>query len=128
MGGRLVDLVVSRLVEALPGIVMALALATILLASFATLLCALIVTGWPPYAQIYRALLLRERGAGYVESAICPGCGSSRILWRHLLLNVVGPTLVLATSNFGGVILSLARSRSSARRAGADPGVGRADQ
>jgi peptide/nickel transport system permease protein len=111
MGGRVIDLVVGRLIEALlalPGIVMALALATILPASFATLLLALIVTGWPPYARIYRALLLRERGAGYVEAAVCAGCGRPRILCRHLIPNIVGPTLVLATSNFGGVILSLA--------------------
>ncbi|MBN8909638.1 MAG: ABC transporter permease [Rhodospirillales bacterium] len=110
-GGRTVDLVLGRAIEALmalPGIVMALALTTILPASFATLLFALIITGWPPYARIYRALLLREREAGYVEAAICAGCGRRHVLIRHLLPNIVGPALVLATGNFGGVILSLA--------------------
>jgi peptide/nickel transport system permease protein len=111
LGNRLVDATFSRLIEslmALPGIVMALALTSVLQASFATLLFALIVTSWPRYARIYRALLLQERGAGYVESAQATGASSWRILFQHLLPNVAGPALVLATVNFGAVILSLA--------------------
>lgn len=111
LSNRLVDTVLCRLIEALmalPSIVMALALTTVLPTSFGTLLFALVVTGWPRYARLYRALLLQERGAGYVESAVAVGAGSRLILFRHLLPNVAGPALVLATGNFGGVILSLA--------------------
>jgi peptide/nickel transport system permease protein len=111
LGNRMVDLIFSRLIEsllALPSIVMALALSSVLQASFATLLFALIVTSWPSYARIYRTLLLQERNCGYVEAAQAAGAGPWRILRQHLLPNVAGPALVLATVNFGGVILSLA--------------------
>ena len=93
LGKRLVDMVLCRLIEALmalPSIVMALALTTVLPASFGTLLFALVVTGWPRYARIYRALLLQERGAGYVESAVAVRCGCAHDPLRHLLPNVAG--------------------------------------
>ncbi len=111
MSSRRVDGVISRLIEsllALPGIVMALALTAVLGPSFPDLLFALIVTSWPGYARIYRALILKEREAGYVDSTHSLGASKSHIVFRHMLPNVVGPAAVLATSNFGGVILGLA--------------------
>jgi len=111
MSSRRVDGVISRLIEsllALPGIVMALALTAVLGPSFPDLLFALIITSWPGYARIYRALILKEREAGYVDSTRSLGASESHIVFRHMLPNVVGPAAVLATSNFGGVILGLA--------------------
>ncbi|MHB8645540.1 MAG: ABC transporter permease [Thermomicrobiales bacterium] len=111
LGGRLADSIVGRLIEslmALPGLVTALALTAILGPSFKNLLFALVVTSWPGYARIYRALILRERSALYVESAYAVGATRSRVIFRHVLPNVVGPATVLATANFGHVILSLA--------------------
>jgi ABC-type dipeptide/oligopeptide/nickel transport system permease subunit len=110
-GGRKTDAVVGRIIEAmmaLPGLVTALAFASILGASFVNLLFALIVTSWPWYARTYRALLLKERSALYVESAIAAGATQWRVLLRHVLPNIVGPAAVLATANFGAVILNLA--------------------
>ena len=111
LSGRLADSIVGRLVEslmALPGLVTALALTAVLGPSFKDLLFALVVTNWPSYARIYRALILRERAALYVEAAHAAGATRSRIIFRHVLPNVIGPAAVLATANFGAVILSLA--------------------
>ncbi|TME22065.1 MAG: ABC transporter permease [Chloroflexi bacterium] len=69
---------------------------------------ALVVTSWPWYARTYRALLLKERTALYVESAVAAGAGRWRVLLRHALPNIIGPAAVLATANFGAVILNLA--------------------
>lgn len=110
-GGRKTDAVIGRVIEAmmaLPGLVTALAFASILGASFSNLLFALVVTSWPWYARTYRALLLKERSALYVECAIASGAGQWRVLLRHVLPNIIGPAAVLATANFGGVILNLA--------------------
>jgi peptide/nickel transport system permease protein len=93
---------------ALPGLVTALAFASILGASFINLLFALIVTSWPWYARTYRALLLKERTMQYVESAVAIGACRWRVLFRHVLPNIIGPAAVLATANFGSVILNLA--------------------
>jgi peptide/nickel transport system permease protein len=109
--GYKTDAVVGRIIEAmmaLPGIVTALAFSSILGASFLNLLIALIITSWPWYARTYRALLLKERTAQYVESAVAAGAGHWRILLRHILPNIIGPAAVLATANFGSVILNLA--------------------
>ncbi len=106
-----IDTVIGRLIEslmALPGIVMALALTAVLGPSFPNLLLALIVTGWPGYARIYRTLLVKEREAGYVEGARAIGAGRAWLVGRHILPNLIGPTAVLATNNFGHVILGLA--------------------
>lgn len=110
-GNRKTDTIVGRIVEAmmaLPGLVTALAFASILGASFVNLLFALIITSWPWYARTYRALLLKERTAQYVESAVAIGAGRWRVLFHHVLPNIIGPAAVLATANFGSVILNLA--------------------
>jgi peptide/nickel transport system permease protein len=110
-GSRITDVVLGRVIEAMmavPSLVTALAFASILGASFVNLLLALVVTSWPWYARTYRALLLKERSALYVESAIAVGAGRWRILLRHILPNVIGTAAVLATANFGAVILNLA--------------------
>jgi ABC-type dipeptide/oligopeptide/nickel transport system permease subunit len=110
-GNRKIDTVVGRVIDAmmaLPGLVTALAFAAILGASFVNLLFALIITSWPWYARTYRALLLKERTAQYVESAVAIGAGRGRVLFRHVLPNIIGPAAVLATANFGTVILNLA--------------------
>jgi ABC-type dipeptide/oligopeptide/nickel transport system permease subunit len=109
--GRKTDAILGRVIEAmmaLPGLVTALAFAAILGASFGNLLLALIITSWPWYARTYRALLLKERSALYIESAIAAGAGRWRVLMHHTLPNIIGPAAVLATANFGSVILNLA--------------------
>jgi peptide/nickel transport system permease protein len=110
-GGRKLDAILGRVIEAmmaLPGLVTALAFAAILGASFGNLLLALIITSWPWYARTYRALLLKERSALYIESAVAAGASRWRVLMRHTLPNIIGPAAVLATANFGSVILNLA--------------------
>jgi peptide/nickel transport system permease protein len=105
------DTMLGRLIEALmalPGLVTALAFTAVLGPSFRNLLVALVVTNWPWYARAYRSILLKERAAPYVEGALALGAGRGRVLLRHVLPNVIGPAVVLATSNLGSVILSLA--------------------
>jgi nickel transport system permease protein len=108
---RVADAVLSRLIEALlaiPGIVTALALTAVLGRSFPSLLLALILTNWAWYARTYRSLVLKERVAPYVEGATAMGISGLRQLGRHILPNIFGPAVVVATANFGAVILNLA--------------------
>jgi peptide/nickel transport system permease protein len=98
-GSRLTDAVLGRLIEslmALPG------------PSFRNLLFAMIVTSWPWYARAYHSIIIKERAAPYVEGAVALGAGRTRVLLRHLLPNVAGPAVVLATANLCNVMLSLA--------------------
>lgn len=110
-GSRLTDNILGRLIEALmalPGLVTALALTAVLGPSFRNLLAALVVTNWPWYARTYRAIIIKERAAPYVEGAVSLGATRARVVLRHVLPNVIGPAIVLATANLGNVILSLA--------------------
>jgi len=110
-GNRIGDNVIGRSIEALlamPGLVMALALSAVLGPSFQNLLLALVVTGWPSYARLSRALILKERSQQYVDGAVALGADRLRIVVRHILPNVVGPAAVLATGDYGKVILGLA--------------------
>jgi peptide/nickel transport system permease protein len=109
-GGSSTDMLLGRLIEslmALPWLVTALALTAVLGPSFPNLLFALIVTSWPWYARAYRAILLKERAAIYVEAAVSLGAGHTRVVLRHILPNVLGPVVVLLTTNLGSVLLSL---------------------
>jgi peptide/nickel transport system permease protein len=110
-GTRLTDTLLGRLLDALmavPALVTALAAVTVLGPSFPSLLGAMIFTSWPWYAWTYRGIILKERAAGYVEGARALGAGRGRILLRHMLPNVVGPVVVIATASFGSIILNLA--------------------
>jgi len=65
--------------------------------AFATLILALTLTDWVRYARTVRGSTLVERHKDYVQAARLIGVPSRRILWRHVLPNVLGPVLVLAT-------------------------------
>lgn len=109
LGGR-TDAALSRLVDgllALPSLVVALAIVGVLGKSFVNLLLALTLAGWPWYARAYRGLVVREREQTYVLAARSIGADTGRIVARHILPNVAGPTLVLATVNLGNAILGL---------------------
>ncbi len=109
--GRTLDAFLARTIDALlavPPLVIALAIVGILGKSFGNLLVALVLTGWPWYARVYRSFVLRERNAEYVTAAFALGCSPARIVWRHIGPNIVGPALVLSSVNLGNAVLGLA--------------------
>jgi peptide/nickel transport system permease protein len=55
-----------------------------------------------------RSTALRVRNEPYVEAARCMGCGTGRILLRHILPNCFVPVLVQASMDFGYVVLAAA--------------------
>ncbi|CAN7478402.1 ABC transporter permease [Rhizobacter sp. LjRoot28] len=69
------------------------------------LVIAIAMTGWVQYARTTRASTLVEREKDYIAAARLIGVGSLGIIRRHLLPNVMGPVMVLATLQFGTAIL-----------------------
>jgi peptide/nickel transport system permease protein len=65
--------------------------------AFATLILAITLSDWVRYARTVRGSTLVERHKEYVQAARLIGVSRARILWRHVLPNVVGPVLVVAT-------------------------------
>jgi ABC-type dipeptide/oligopeptide/nickel transport system permease subunit len=62
------------------------------------------VTASPVFARTTRAETLRIRGSGHVTAARAAGAGTVRILARHVLPNLIGPLLTLATFEISAMI------------------------
>lgn len=73
--------------------------------AFGVLIAAIALTGWVPYARTVRALVTVERRKDYVLAARLAGASSLRIMRRHVLPNVLGSVLVLATLQVASAIL-----------------------
>jgi peptide/nickel transport system permease protein len=109
IGGRF-DLVVSTILTVLlsvPSLLLTLAILGILGAGTETLLVALIGAGWVGHARIFRSSVLSLRETIYVEAAESIGAGRGRILWRHILPNLLTTVVVMATLDMGALILTV---------------------
>jgi len=90
---------------AFPGILIALLLAVTLGPSFTTVVLAISLLGWAPYARLIRGEVLKLRTADFVLQARIIGCSPLRIMLTHIFPNIVNPLLILATLFLGGIIL-----------------------
>ncbi len=74
--------------------------------AFGVLIIAISLTGWVQYARTVRGSTLVERNKEYVQAARVIGVAPLRIMVRHVLPNVLGPVLVLATIQVAAAILT----------------------
>ncbi|MFG6465380.1 ABC transporter permease [Roseateles sp. BYS87W] len=74
--------------------------------AFVVLVLAIALTGWVQYARTVRGSTLVERNKEYVQAARVIGVPSLRIMRRHVLPNVLGPVLVLATIQIASAIIT----------------------
>ena len=74
--------------------------------AFGVLIIAISLTGWVQYARTVRGSTLVERGKEYVQAARVTGVPAWRIMLRHVLPNVLGPVLVLATIQVATAIIT----------------------
>ncbi|HEX5366590.1 MAG TPA: ABC transporter permease [Acidimicrobiales bacterium] len=107
--GGWADTLISRLVDvflAIPYVVLAVAIATVLGRSENTVILVLGFTGWMAMSRIVRASFLSLRNLEYVEAARALGFSRRRIMFRHILPNAVQPVIVYATIAVGTAILT----------------------
>jgi peptide/nickel transport system permease protein len=74
--------------------------------AFSVLIIAIALTGWVQYARTVRGSTLVERNKEYVQAARVIGVAPMRIMIKHVLPNVLGPVLVLATIQVATAILT----------------------
>ena len=74
--------------------------------AFGVLIIAISLTGWVQYARTVRGSTLVERNKEYVQAARVIGRHPLAIMFSHVLPNVLGPVLVLATIHIGTAILT----------------------
>ncbi len=97
---RAVDSTIMRgtdIMQALPPILLALLLLTVLGRSTPVLILAIGLATWAVIARVVRAQVLAQKEQQYVEAAFSIGCASPRVLVRHILPNVTGPVIVIVT-------------------------------
>ena len=74
--------------------------------AFGVLILSITLTGWVQYARTVRGSTLVERTREYVQAARVTGVAPLRIMFRHVLPNVMGPVLVLATIQVATAIIT----------------------
>jgi peptide/nickel transport system permease protein len=110
VGGKLDDLLM-RVVDvflAFPSLLLALAISATLGPSMEHAAIAITVSWWPWYARLMRGEAAAIRGRAYVEAALLLGIPRWRVALRHILPNAIGPIIVQASLDLGGVILTFA--------------------
>lgn len=90
---------------AIPFVVFAIVITVMIGNSVGNVLATLVVTGWVAYAQVVGLQARTLRSADWVESARAVGASPARVMVRHVLPNVAGTAIVLATQQAGAMIL-----------------------
>jgi peptide/nickel transport system permease protein len=106
--GAIVTALIMRLVDtmlSIPAILLAVLTVAVLGPGFWKLILVLALTRWPRYTRVAQAATLQVAALPYIRAAELAGAGFFRILWRHVLPNIAGPLMVVATSEFGLMIL-----------------------
>ncbi len=106
--GSWADMLISRVIDTLmafPIIALLVVLAAVLGPSLTTTILVIGVTGWARFARVVRADVMSLKATDFVTAARAVGVRDWRIIWRHLLPNVMGPIIVLATLGIGGIII-----------------------
>lgn len=109
-GGK-VDAILSRLMEMIqsfPSILLAIIFMSVFGRGIENAVIAIAVVSIPGPARIIRSSALSAKENDYVTSARAIGCSDARIMFKHILPNILAPIIVNATMSVSGAILSLA--------------------
>jgi len=106
---RTVDGFIMRIMDglmAIPGILLAIALMSVMRPSLITVIVAITIPDVPRVVRLVRSLALTLREQLYVEAAHAVGTRLPMILWRHVLPNIIAPLIVQATFLAAAAVLA----------------------
>jgi oligopeptide transport system permease protein len=95
-GGR-VDNVMQRIIEVIvgiPNLILIIMFILILEPGITSIILAMVITGWVGMARVVRGQVLQLKGQEFVLASRTLGASNSRLIWKHLLPNVMGPIIV----------------------------------
>jgi ABC-type dipeptide/oligopeptide/nickel transport system permease subunit len=107
--GGTIGTLIMRLTDvflAIPYIVLAVAIATVLGRSENSIILIIGVIGWTSIARIVRSSFLSLKRLEYVEAATALGFSRSRVMFKHILPNALQPIIIYGTIAIGSVILT----------------------
>lgn len=104
-----VDAVVMRAIDilmAFPGLLLNIAIvAVVARPGLPVMVLALCANGWVGYARVARGQVLALRERDFILASVALGASNARIMWRHLVPNLLAPAVVQMSFGFGGIIL-----------------------
>jgi len=115
--GGWIDAIIMRIIDiflAFPSLILALVFVVVLGNAFGTgpqidyIMLAWGILGIPYYSRLIRGNVLQAKELPYIQAARVAGAGNARIMFKHILPNVIQPIIISVTFDIGGVILSLA--------------------
>lgn len=109
-GGKL-DSFLMRVADiflAFPGMVFAIAAASVMSGGVMNAVAALACISWPKYARIARSQVLMIKNAPYMAAAKLSGSGSGKIILKHVVPNIAGPVVVTSVLDIGTMIMEIA--------------------
>lgn len=109
--GGVLDSVIMRVSDiclAFPGLVFALAIASLLGSGLYNAVLAMAVVSWPKYARVARGQTLSLESADFISAARLSGDSDLQLIIRHILPNISGTILVTAVLDIGTMMMELA--------------------
>ncbi|HZY73679.1 MAG TPA: ABC transporter permease [Edaphobacter sp.] len=108
--GGIVDTVLNVYVTnafmSLPGILLAIAFVAFMGPGLTNVILALAISGWVGYARLVRGQVMAVKEREFVEAARALGASDLRVLWRHILPNIVQPLIVQGAIGMAGAVLA----------------------
>lgn len=107
--GKVIDGTIMSIVEvimSIPGILIALGIIIVLGTGFHSLIVAIFVIYIPRCVNVVRGLVKKEKNMEYVIAAKTYGISDLRVIYRHILPNILKPISVAFTTGFAGAILT----------------------
>lgn len=107
-GGR-VDTIMQRIVEVLvgvPSLILIIFLILIMQPGIPTMILAMALTGWIGMSRMVRSQILKLKNQEYVLASRTLGASDSRLIWRQLLPNALGPMIVSAMFTIPGAVFT----------------------
>jgi peptide/nickel transport system permease protein len=96
---------VADVLLAVPRLVLLIVVASLWPPGILTVVLVLVATGWMGTARLVRAEVQGARARAWTDAAFALGARRSRVLWRHVLPNAIGPAIVATTLGVGNAIL-----------------------
>ncbi len=94
--------------SAIPGTLLAILISTALGSGLWQTVLALTIGGIPGSIRSFRAMALKERGMEYLEAASAMNCSKMKIIFKHMVPNIVSPCIVGTTGQIGNSIMMAA--------------------
>jgi peptide/nickel transport system permease protein len=113
--GGFIDEVIMRFTDiilAFPGLILAMAFVAVLVrggwSTIQAAVLSIILIGWPGYTRLIRGEVLRVKSEDYVEASRASGASDLRIMIRHILPNSIYSVIIVASLDFGSIVLTAA--------------------